>query len=264
MRLIIRRDFLKTKVFEVSAEAIDGAGRLWQPRCRGPYKMADARERFVSLSAERRKARKKVAWWRKVTPTLMLSAASLAISLVTAGLSLSHYFMDERAQTQPYRTAFYTLRLDSFRRLSNAAAEWIDITIRETALYREALSLEPETVTKKQLAALYIHTNQFGNATTAFYRAQVLERVYWLDQDETFEKFDPVPLRMTSCAEAIATAIAIADQAKQPRFFPILLERSEAKCHFHKIAQKNDLDPYSKVVNALRQALKINEYNFAR
>lgn len=88
------------------------------------------REQFVSLSAIRRTRGTTAVTrkWRWPTVSEITSVTSLVISITTASLSYYHFQMDKDSRMQPYRTAIYSAKLQSYERLSNLRVRLDNLT----------------------------------------------------------------------------------------------------------------------------------------
>lgn len=218
------------------------------------------KEQFTSLARARRDMREgrvSKRWWRRVSSSVVVSAISLCVSLATATLSYWHFKMDEDARQQPYRSAFYSVKLESYQRSAVMVSDWINIVSGESELDAALLNIRSaERFSDQDSASLLKRSDELGKLTVKFYRGQVMERLYWPKVRTDFDTFDKSIDRITKCSAFIVGIVKYNRSKLQMKVSnAYLIDHFDRECHFRRIARDGDMAPYAKLLAALARDL---------
>lgn len=215
------------------------------------------RERFKSLSRERKTRAKRKRWWENVTLPVLISLSSLMISLSSTILSYWSYTLSEDSRRQPYRSAIYSIKLESYQRFGSMVEQWIKLVSEESEIDAALLKLQQgNTFSKRDLIALSNRNEKLSNLSLTFYKSQVIERLYWPNVRSDFDVFDKYIDRMSRCAairegmfsSLLTGRVDLKDVKIATTYF-------ESKCRFTHLAKNGEMKPYANVLRALNRDL---------
>lgn len=214
------------------------------------------RQPFRSLSRERRAMRPvpmatsaKKRWFH-VSRSDVIAGIGLLISILAIWVSYAQYKIADAAKNQPFEVAKYQIRVDSYKRFNDRIEDWIKLKSEEAELYRHLQVVAGQQTYNKALTLdLSNRAAILSNHTLAFYKAQVIERTYWPDVKDVFDKFDKNIDRTTKCASYVSQlSVDLASKKTQPSLVSAILGHLDKECKFRDIAATADILPYKDVI----------------
>lgn len=222
------------------------------------------REPFRSLSHERRAMRPvplitsaKKRWFH-ASRSDIIACFGLLISIAAMAVSYAQYKIAEAAKNQPFEVARYQIRVDSYKRFNDRVDDWIKLKTEENELYKLLqVAAGQRTFNKTLTLDLSNRAAMLSSRTLAFYKAQVIERTYWPDLRDDFNKFDKSIDRTTKCASYISQlTVDLTSKKTQPSLVGAILGHLDGECKFREIAASADILPYRDVIVKLNDIVQ--------
>jgi len=169
------------------------------------------------------------------------------------GVSYAQYKIADAARNQPFELARYQVRVDSYKRFNDRIDDWIKLKTEEVELYRRLQVVAGQRSYNHDLALDLSHrAEMLSSHTLGFYKAQVIERTYWPDLRNEFNRFDLSIMRTMKCASYVSQlTVDLAAKKTQPSLVGAILGHWDKECKFREIAASADILPYHDLIEKL-------------